>query len=322
VSSSHRLAIEPDIFTKLCKADNNSDGMIDRAEFILWVAKQNTVHKESHSAETAAALFDALDKRRRGSLDVRLMIQAMQQGVVRPESTAQQLNRTSTASRIELISPAGKQSLEHLTQQIAGRDSSVPPRGRYTPFKRRDHDRNTATVVVPDGDTPHFASESERFGAASRSASRSEVRSSSPTKELSGQSENERSKMYSQARYKKISDYKDRINEYSKKLDLEVENNDKARINGKTHQKFKYFKAIARMERVPDRMAARNLKFLEDAKELTTKVHKRGPLSDPNCSPSPIAWVYDGVPMHMYQSNKHVRDSNGLVSKDVWKWDA
>merc|ERR1711924_535766 len=125
--------------------------------------------------------------------------------------------------------------------------------------KRRHHDNNTGITTVPGADTPQFASEEERF-----SSHPERTRSPSPVKDITTV-ERERSKAYSEVRWAKMNRDKDRIAEYANSLDAKIEANDKARINGKTHQKFKYFKAIARMERISDRMAAKNLGFLTNA---------------------------------------------------------
>jgi len=313
-----RLALDPKTVAQLCKADSNSDGIIDRSEFILWCAKQSAVYNDSHHAEAAAALFDALDKAHRGSLDVRHMVEAIQRGIARPSSTVQAMSASAQLRTDVALSPMGKASLEYLVQHPTGRESSEPSKGRYTPFARRSHDNNTKQVVIPDENSQQFCSEADRF---TPSRMKPMGRGQGGLTEALPQEEDAALKLFhTTGKHKNIMSARDRIAEYAGKLDSEAENAFKARINGKTHQKFKYLKAIAKYETIPNRMAAKNLGFLENAKALTKKIAARGPLSDPTASPSPIAWVYDGIPTAMYEKNKDVIEPSGVLSKDVWKW--
>lgn len=222
--------------------------------------------------------------------------------------------------RESALSPVGKASLEYLAHHPTGRETSEPAKGRYTPYARRSHDSNTKQVIVPDESTAHFVTEEERFATSRMKPMGPPVEENGRETPLPQQVDCQQRVFSSTGKYKKIQADRDRIADYASKLDAEADAAYKARINGKTHQKFKYLKAISKYEVIPNRMAAKNVQFLTNAKALTKKIAARGPLSDPTVSPSPIAWVYDGIPTSMYEKNKDVLEPNGVLSKDVWKW--
>jgi len=315
----HRLAMAPNTIEQLCKADSNRDGIIERSEFLMWASKGSSIYPDSHTADVAAALWDALDRRRKGTLDVRNMMAAIANGFDRPQSTFEMVGSASRSQLEKILSPEGKKSLSWLQEHPSGSEVSEPPRGRNLPFARREHN-GTESPIVQDVTAPGYASEGDRFSTTMMKPAgrpRSALIREDP---LPQTIDKERKAYYREGRRKTNAATRERMVKYTNKNQEHSEWMAKAAINGKTFQKFRYLKSIAKYENVTNRMEQKNINIHQQARILQEKLQKRGPANDPTCSPSPVAWMSDAVPENVAQRNKNVKDPSGLPSRNVWKW--
>jgi len=317
-----RMALDPHTIVELVKADTNRDGLVERSEFIMKICKMSSVYPDSHTYEVASSLFDALDKERRGTLDVRLMFGALQAGMERPGSTVERMARMDTGSREGKLSPAGKANLTWLAEQRSstGRELSTPPYGRLTPFRRREHNTNSSQTVENIPGTPGYMSEKDRF-ATSRMKPAGRPKSSLLGEEpLPQDLDREKKSFFTTGRAVGASKTRARMEAYQNGEQSREERRAQAAIHGKTGNKYNYLRAIKKNEFYTDRMEATNLTVMQRARNMQEKMLSRGSLSDPGVNPSPVAWLGDGVPHDLWLKNRDVKEPNGIQSRNVYKW--
>merc|ERR1712224_617888 len=95
----HELSRDHQLVGRLATADTNSDGMITKQEFVNMVAKQSSVHPDTHSEEAAEALWGVADSFGRGSLDLRQLITAIKAGLPRAISTQEEVRQFALGER-------------------------------------------------------------------------------------------------------------------------------------------------------------------------------------------------------------------------------